>query len=140
MEAYLAFRIARQDFALDARRVRGILPARELTPFENAEIPFGAEPFTCGIATLNGRDFPVIDLRAKLKIPHGSHGRQPCIVVVEAPSAHGPQLAGFVADRVSEIIHTREHDLSRGKLRVAGRTREILDPSVLLCAPLRITG
>ena len=134
MEAYLTFRIARQDFAMDARRVRGILSARELTLLEDTKAPITVEPFTCGIAALNGRDFPVIDLRAKLGLPHGSHGRQPCIVVVEVPSAHGPQLAGFIADRVSEIIHARDRDFRHGKLRASGRPREVLDPAALLGA------
>ncbi len=125
---------------MDASRIRGILPARELAPLENSKAPFAIEPWTCGIAALNGRDFPVIDLRAKLGLPHGSHGRQPCIVVVEVPSGHGPQLAGFIADRVSEIIHARERDFSRGKLRTTGRPRQVLDPDSLLSMPERVIG
>lgn len=140
---YLTFRIARQDFAMEASRVRAILPSQEFTPLSNtiAETrpllgAFGEaawlEKWTCGFSALKGRAFPVIDLRAKLGIPYGSRGRQPCIVVVEVGTALGPQLAGFVADRISEIVQARERDFSRGKLRASGRPRHVLDPEILL--------
>jgi len=140
---YLTFRIARQDFAMELSRVRGILPARELAPLSRTIAdtrpllgPFGEaawlEQWTCGFAALQGRAFPVIDLRSKLGIPPGSRGRQPCIVVVEVATRLGPQLAGFMADRISDIVQTRERDFSRGKLRGRGRPREILDPDILL--------
>jgi chemotaxis signal transduction protein len=140
---YLTFRIARQDFAMDASRVRAILPAQELSLLSRSIADtrpllgaFGEaawlEKWTCGFAALQGRAFPVIDLRAKLGIAYGSPGRQPCIVVVEVATRLGPQLAGFVADRISEIVQARERDFSRGKLRAAGRPRQVLDPDILL--------
>jgi hypothetical protein len=52
--------------------------------------------------------------------------------VVELDGFHGPQLAGFVADRVSEIVEVRERDLRGGKLRAGGRPRAVLNPNVLL--------
>ncbi len=126
-----------------ASRVRAILPSQEFTPLGNTIAEsrpllgaFGEaawlEKWTCGFAALRGRAFPVIDLRAKLGIPYGSRGRQPCIVVVEVGTPLGPQLAGFVADRISEIVQARERDFSRGKLRAAGRPRHVLDPEILL--------
>jgi len=136
---YLTFRIASHDFAMDASQVRAILPARELAPLMDAGPLLGAfgdaaplEKWTCGFAALQGRDFPVIDLRAKLGLPGGTLGRLPCIVVVEVASRMGPQLAGFIADRVSEIVPARERDFSRGKLRSKGRPRQVLDPGILL--------
>ena len=103
--------------------------------YEAAARAFGEaawlEEWTCGFAALKGRAFPVIDLRAKLGIEIGSTGRQPCIVVVEVASRMGPQLGGFVADRLSEVVMARERDFSRGKLRGAGRPRQVLDPDVL---------
>jgi hypothetical protein len=127
---------------MDASRIRAILPAAELTHLKRTIIDtrpllgaFGEaawlEHWTCGFAALKGRAFPVIDLRAKLGIEIGSTGRQPCIVVVEVSSRMGPQLAGFVADRLSEVVTARERDFIRGKLRGAGRPRQVLDPDVL---------
>jgi chemotaxis signal transduction protein len=127
---------------MDASRIRAILPTQELTPLKRTVVDirpllgaFGEaawlEKWTCGFAALKGRAFPVIDLRTKLGIERGSTGRQPCIVVVEVASRLGPQLAGFVADRLSEVVEARERDFSRGKLRGAGRPRQVLDPDVL---------
>lgn len=72
---------------------------------------------------------PVIDLSRKLDLPAGARGRQPCIVVVEAGTAVGPRMTGFVVDRVAEVVRPRARDFRLGKLRI-GRPREILDPSL----------
>jgi hypothetical protein len=128
---------------MDASRVRAILPTQDLTLLSRSIAdtrpllgPFGEaawlEKWTCGFSVLQGRAFPVIDLKSKLGIPQGSQGRQPCIVVVEVVTQLGPQLAGFVADRISEVIPARERDFSRGKLRGKGRPRRVLDPDILL--------
>ncbi len=121
---YLTFRVARQDFAMLAECVRGILPMHELAPLETAH------EWICGFAAVGGRDFPVVDLRAKLGIAHGSHGREPFIVVVEA----GTRLVGFVADRVSEVIAVRQRDFRRGMVRTQGRPRRVLEPEGIMKA------
>lgn len=88
----------------------------------------------CGFASIRGRDIPVIDLRARLKLPHGTYRRHPCIIVVEIASEDGPRLVGFIADRVTETIFAGKRDFSHGKLRLSGRLREVLDPETLLAA------
>lgn len=122
---------------MEASYVRGILPAREMVPVETSgwvlaghfRVKFSQ--WMSGFATLRGRDFPVIDLRAKLNLPHATHGRSPYIVVVEVKTADGPQMAGFIADRVCELVHARDRDFHLGKLRLAGRPRLVLDPESL---------
>jgi purine-binding chemotaxis protein CheW len=123
---YITFRIARQDFAMSASRIRGLLQAHEVTPLDH--IP----SWICGVASIKGHDFPVVDLRGKLGIAHGSHGRQPCVVVVEVGSGGCARLAGFVADRISDIITLRERDFRKGNVRTTGRTRRLLDPEEIL--------
>jgi chemotaxis signal transduction protein len=130
---YLTFRVARHDFAIEASYLRGIFPARDLEPVApsaNLDRFFGR--WTCGFAKIRGLEIPVIDLRGLLELPHGTHGRHPCIVAVEIPAPEGPRLAGFLADRVTEMIYARERDFSRGKLRLGGRLRRVLDPQLLL--------
>jgi chemotaxis signal transduction protein len=122
---YLTFRVARHDFALPAECVRGILPLHELV---SGDAP---ESWRAGTATLCARSFPVIDLRARLKLRRGSAGRNPCIVVVEGASQEGLSLAGFVADCVSDVVSARARDFRNGKLRI-GRPRKVLDPEVVL--------
>jgi chemotaxis signal transduction protein len=132
---YLTFRVARHNFAIEATRLRGILPAREmqsLAPSPNLARFFGE--WTCGFASLRGRDIPVVDLRGRLNLAHGTHGRHPCIVVVEIPTPEGPRLAGFVADRVASMVYARERDFIHGNLRLFGRSLRVLDPDTLLAA------
>lgn len=125
-------------------RVRGILPAHELIPIEMPQFahsgPGGANSgqgdansgMICGVASLRGQDFPVVDLRGKLGIAHGSHGRQPCVVVVEIAGGSGARLLGFVADRISEVLMLRDRDFRNGSVRVNGRARRVLDPDLIL--------
>ena len=130
---YLTFRVARHDFAIEAALVRGILPAGDLqpaVPSPNLYQFFG--PWTCGFATLRGKDVPVIDLRARLNLPQATYGRHPCIVVLEIGSVEGPRLIGFVADHVSQIIYAHDRDFSFGKLYRGRKTRRVLDPALLL--------
>ncbi len=128
---YLTFRVARDEFAMDATRVRGILPVHEMTVVEKIEED--APAFLVGFARLRAATVPVIDLRGKLGLRHGAQGRQPCIVVVEAGTAEGPRLAGFIADRVSEVVNARARDFRAGRLRI-GRPRRVLDADVVLAA------
>ena len=120
---YITFRVARQDFVMNAARIRGLLPVHDVVPLDRPQ------EWITGIAAVRGRDFPVIDLRGKLGIPRGSRGRQPCVVVVEVA---GPRLAGFIADRVSGVITIRQADPSATSMRIAGRTRRVLDPDQIL--------
>jgi chemotaxis signal transduction protein len=141
---YITFRVARQDFAMLASRVRGILPIHDLIPIETPP-PSGSGPelinsgpglsnseMICGVASLRGRDFPVVDLRGKLGIAYGSHGRQPCMIVVEVESASGARLLGFVADRISEVVTLRDRVFRNGSVRLNGRARRVLDPDLIL--------
>ena len=120
---YLTFRVARQDFAIDAERVRGILPFKDLVAVPRAR------PSLAGIASLGGRPLAVFDLCVKLGLPNVSKGRQPRIVVIEVVFGEGRRhLAGFVADRVSDVVAYRDRDFSHGSLRGTGRPRRLLDP------------
>jgi hypothetical protein len=87
---YLTFRVARKDLAMEAGRVRGILPYSELEPMP------GMHPGLLGITSLQGHLIGVIDLRSKLRLLPASRGSQPKIVVLEVTTGDRPQLAGFV--------------------------------------------
>jgi chemotaxis signal transduction protein len=115
---YLTFRLARRDLAVDSLRVRGILPLAELTPVPSARQGI------IGIANYSGRPVVVIDLRLRLNLTAASQGVQQKIVVVEATGGH---LAGFVADRVANIVRYRSRDLRAGVLRGTGRRRTLVE-------------
>lgn len=121
-QRYLTFRVARQDFAIDAERVRAILPSHELVT-----VP-GTRPSFAGIASLGGRPLAVFDLSVKLGLRHASQGRRPRIVVIDVAVGEGRRLAGFIADRVSDVVIFRDRDFSHGAFRGNGRPRRLLDP------------
>jgi chemotaxis signal transduction protein len=126
---YLTFRLAGQDFAVDADRVRGILPLHEMALL--AETPPCSPAWAEGVASLGGEDFPVVDLRRRLQLPAPRRGRDPMIVVVEHATPAGLQLVGFVADRVAGLVKARASDYRRAKLRTSGRPRRVLDPDAI---------
>jgi purine-binding chemotaxis protein CheW len=123
---YLTFRVARQDFAMNTTCVRSILPVHQMVA--SSDQPSPDQLMICGFAQVGGRDFPVIDLRAKLGIAHGSHGREPFIIVVETAG----KLVGFVADRVSEVLDLRLRDFRNGAVRAHGRARRVLHPDQIM--------
>jgi chemotaxis signal transduction protein len=118
---YLTFRVARQDFAMNIAFVRSILPVHQMTAI-------GDHGWLCGFAAISGREFPVIDLRAKLGIAQGSQGREPFIIVVETDE----KLVGFIADRVSEVVDLRARDFRNGAVRSTGRVRRVLEPAQMM--------
>lgn len=123
---YLALRLGRQEFAIDAGSVKGILPTHSLSAPEP-----GGQGHFAGTATLRGVRFPVVDLRRMLNLPAGGYGRNPSIVVVDT----GSETVGFLADSVADIMHVRAHEFRSGKIRI-GRPRTILDPTWLLGEPV----
>ena len=119
---YLTFRVARQELAINSEHVRGILPMHEMVSFDSPS------EWIRGFVPVGGRDVPVIDLRLKLRIARGLHGRDPLLIVVEIEG----RLVAFVADYVSEVLDLRQRDFWQGAIRIAGRPRRILDPAQII--------
>jgi len=121
---YLTFRVARQDLALDAERVRAIVPIRELVPMPSARVG------VIGVVNLAGQAVVVVDLRARLALVTASQSvHQRTIIVVEAAGGH---LAGFLVDRVTDVIRYRSRDLRQGILRGIGRPRRVVEVDQLV--------
>lgn len=113
---YLTFRVGRQELAIWAASVKGVLPAHEVSASDEG-------PAT---VTTNGETLAIMDLQAKLNLRGGVTGRYPSVVVVDC----GAGLAAFFADGISDVVHARARDFRAGKIRI-GRPRRIVNPSVL---------
>ena len=120
-KAYLTFRLARHDLAMEASRVRGILPLSELIP-----IP-GVLTGLLGFTALRGEPVAVLDLCEKLGLHSSRPGSQPKIVILEVISEEGPHMAAFMADRISDVVVYRERNLHNGVLKGKGRPRKLID-------------
>ena len=115
---YLTFRLGGQEFAIDAKHVKGIVPMHDMEAADD-------DGSLLGHAKLQGYEFAVINLAGHLKLRPGERGRSPCIVVID-----GVSVIGFPVDGVSGIVMARAHDYRHGKLRI-GRPRRILDADAL---------
>jgi len=115
-KAYLTFRVAHKNLAIEACHVRAVLPMEGLTLYP------GIGPAVLGLASLSGQFFPVLDLRAKLDLLQGSGGRDPRIVVIVVRD----HLAGFIADRVASVHTYHARHLRNGSLFGIGRPKRLL--------------
>ena len=128
---YLTFRLAGQEFAIDATRVKGIVPLHDLEMGEPLE---GGPRWLLGRAAVHGRSVPVLDLARWLSLAGAARGPNPYILAVESacPDAHGG-IVGFPVDRVCGVVLARARHYSNGKLRI-GRARRVLDADRLFAA------
>jgi chemotaxis signal transduction protein len=120
-KSYLTFRVARQHLAMEASSVRGILPSSELMPLP------GVRKGLLGLTALRGQTVAVLDLRGKLGLPGASPGPRPQIVIFGVTLGEHQQLAGFMADRLGDVVTYRHRDLQNGILKGQGRPRRLID-------------
>jgi chemotaxis signal transduction protein len=120
---FVAFRVARQSFLMQASRVRHIVPAHGMARLEHSR------SCVVGVTSIGGREIPVADLRRKLGISIGiSRSVESYIVVVDIQVDGSAEPIGFLVDRMSGVLTLRERDFRNGSVRLQGRVRRVLDP------------
>ena len=127
-----------QAFALDVAMVREILEIRPITPLPNAP------PDLLGMIDLRGESIAVIDVTARLGLPHRASDPER-ILVLDLEGGHGAAI-GVIADRVLNVIDLAPEDIEPppdtridwscngmlGIIRIGGRQTILLDPTRLL--------
>ncbi len=103
---------------MDAAQVRAIVPIGEFIPVPNSRAG------VVGVVALTSGTAVVVDLRERLHLAVASPGPNRRVVVVEASEG---RLAGFVVDRVSDVIRYRTRDLRNGILYGSGRARRVVE-------------
>lgn len=131
---YVTFQISRRYFAIEARRVRSVAPAKDVLPLEH-ELPF-----VRGALPMRGRRIPVIDIRDRLGLPWPASHRHTAVILIDIDDICGLPCVGIVADRTSEIVEFRDRDFRDNVIQVRsygrpyGRPKLLFDPTALLTA------
>ncbi len=102
---YLTFRLDREEFGIEVKKVREIVGLQHITPVPHAP------HYLRGVINLRGKVIPVIDLRQRFDLADVTYGERTCIIVVWAQIAAGPVLGGLIVDSVSEVLHLDESDV-----------------------------
>jgi purine-binding chemotaxis protein CheW len=91
---YLAFRLGREEYAVDVLRVQEIRGMCAVTSIPNAR------PWVLGMMNLRGAVVAVLDLRAKLGMASRESEAAPVIVVL----CSGEGVVGAVVDAVTDVL------------------------------------
>ena len=123
---YLAIQIAGKYYAVANDCVREIMPAQELFPPLLKHGSAAGEKGLNGFLHTRGLRLPVFDLPFRL----GGGARLGAIVVstqtrIVVAEAHGTQVA-FYADRLTDMILARAHEIRRDSIVGHGRPKTIL--------------
>lgn len=123
---YVSFRLARQDYLIDAARVHGVVPARDVSGI--------AHPLSCvrGRTYVLGREVLVVDVRARLGLPEQSLGKHPFVLIVEVQSESSAGQIGIIVEKTADVLTLREDDFRNGLVRISGRPKRLLSLENLL--------
>jgi purine-binding chemotaxis protein CheW len=96
---YLAFRLGKEDFAIQVLKVREIVGIQDITAVP--QMPNHVK----GVINLRGKVIPVVDLRLKFGLPEREYTQRTCIIVVQVHSAGVAMQSGIIVDEVSEVLN-----------------------------------
>lgn len=103
---YLTFTLADESYGIPVLKVREIIRLCPVTAVAN--MPDHVK----GVINLRGKVIPLVDLRAKFRLPISADNERNCIVVTQiaAPSG-GTRLYGIVVDGVEEVANFGAEDI-----------------------------
>lgn len=96
----VAFRVGREDFGVDVKKVEGVISMVDVTRMPRAP------EFVEGIINLRGQIVAVVDLATRLGIEAGERGHTTRIVVVEAQDVK----VGLIVE-LPEVINVNRDDI-----------------------------
>jgi purine-binding chemotaxis protein CheW len=103
---YLTFTLGDESYGIPVLKVREIIRLCPVTAVAN--MPEHVK----GVINLRGKVIPLVDLRAKFRLPISADNERNCIVVTQiaAPSG-GTRLYGIVVDGVEEVANFLAEDI-----------------------------
>jgi purine-binding chemotaxis protein CheW len=131
---YLAFLLAKEEYAIPVLKVREIMGVQHITGVPQTPVAVK------GVINLRGKVIPVIDLRLKFGLPETEYTQRTCIVVVQLSGDIAGQM-GVVVDEVCEVLNLAEADIEdtptfgqgvsvpyvTGMAKVKGKVKILLD-------------
>jgi purine-binding chemotaxis protein CheW len=96
---YLAFRLGKEDFAIQVLKVREIVGIQDITAVP--QMP----SYVKGVINLRGKVIPVVDLRLKFGLEEREYTQRTCIIVVQVHSGGIAIQSGIIVDEVSEVLN-----------------------------------
>jgi len=96
---YLAFRLGKEDFAIQVLKVREIVGIQDITSVPHMPA------YVKGVINLRGKVIPVVDLRLKFGLPEREYTQRTCIIVVQVHRGGVPIQTGLIVDEVSEVLN-----------------------------------
>lgn len=95
---YLTFKLAEEEFGLEILKVQEIIQLQAVT-----RVP-RTPAYVRGVINLRGKVIPVVDLRLKFGMPHGTDTERTCIVVVQIRHGDSMVVMGTIIDEVREVL------------------------------------
>ncbi|HLK65451.1 MAG TPA: chemotaxis protein CheW [Bryobacteraceae bacterium] len=95
---YMTFKLGDELFAIDVAQVREVLELCQIT-----KVPT-APGYMRGVVNVRGQATPVVDLRLRFGLAHGTDTVHTRIIVMELELDGEPAVLGGVADSVHEVI------------------------------------
>ncbi len=132
---YLAFRLGKEDFAIQVLKVREIVGIQDITSVP--QMP----GYVKGVINLRGKVIPVVDLRLKFGLPEREYTQRTCIIVVQVHSGGQAIQTGIIVDEVSEVLNLAAGEIENtpdfgedvstpyllGMAKVKGNVKMLLD-------------
>jgi len=100
-DKYLTFNLAKEDYGIEICYVTEIIGIQNITDLP--EMP----DFIRGVINLRGKVIPVMDVRARFKLPDRDYDERTCIIVVEIRDT----AVGLVVDEVREVMDIPEESV-----------------------------
>ena len=123
---YIAFPIARRYFTVEAHRVRTVVPANTMEPGDH-----GID-FIQGLVRVNGREFPVLDVKSRLGVAEHKPRPRGSVLVVEVGVRGSGLCIGLVADKLIEVLDVREREIRGNVVQLRSNGRPYGRPKMLL--------
>ncbi|BCA79155.1 chemotaxis protein CheW [Desulfuromonas sp. AOP6] len=92
---FLTFHLGKEDYGIEIRYVTEIIGVQKIT-----DVP-DMPDYIKGVINLRGKVIPVMDVRARFKLPARAYDDRTCIIVVQ----YNETAVGLVVDEVSEVAN-----------------------------------